>query len=534
LLTAAIASYVNTLDEREFDAPFLALLRLQGFTDIHFLHGSFEFGKDFIAKGIHEDKQTQFLFQSKAGDIDLSTWSKLRGQIDMLRTDSLAHPNFDKNLPREAVLVVTGRLVGGAPLAAQQYGEHLKALGELQFTTWDRDSLIDMLARDPVCLSGSSLELLQIVGSQHDQLNFTVLEKYSRSWIRNAWNTPNLRDSLEAAVIASHCRRSNRLDLACYTALMLLRSALATIHCQTPVPETAAVAIATAKAQFRHYALELWSECEGKFLERDEILWADGSPFPFISYPVRCMRILELLGMLGLLEREFDPNNQVSPKIATYLELFIEANVGTTHIPSDRWAASLVAVSLLLAASGKTVAVQSFLTANTKWIADCYDEGNFGLAHVHAAPAEEIAYFLGSPFDFIDLKGRSESLAASTILDLACVLELEELYDTARNEFLAVDIVLPVIEADDDQSQYCLHAGSHRYEPNMPYEEYWKPVDGWRNAPHHSRGVDVRYPESIGASWDQLAMSCVLRDRFFAKSWRRLLCKSAYSGGPSH
>ncbi len=387
------------------------------------------------------------------------------------------------------------------------------------------DSLIDMLARDPVCLSGSSLELLQILGSQHDQLNFTILEKYSRAWIRAAWNTPNLRDSLEAAVIASHCRRSNRIDLACYIALMLLRSTFATIHGQKPVPETAAVALATAKAQLRHYGLELWSRCEGNFLEPDAILWTDGSGFPFVTYPIRCMRMLELLGMVGLLEREIDPDNQVSSKVAVYLERFIEVNVGTTHLPSDRWAVSFVPPTLLLAASGKMAAVEHLLIASTKWIADCYDEGSFGLAHVHAAPAEETAYFLGSPFDFIELRDRSESLAASTILDLACVLELEELYNTARNEFLAVDIVLPVIETGDDQSQYCLHSGSHTYEPNMPYEEHWKPIEGWRNAPHHDRGVDVRYPESIGTAWDQLAMSCVLRDRFFVKSWRRLLCK---------
>jgi hypothetical protein len=233
-------------------------------------------------------------------------------------------------------------------LAAQQYGEHLKSLNELQFTTWDRDSLIDMIARDPICLSGSSLELLQILGSQHDRLNFTVLEKYSRSWIRTAWNTANLRDSLEAAVIAGHCRRSNRLDLACYINLMLLRSTLATIHGERPVLETAAVAVATAKSQFRHYALELWDECEGHFLSPDEILRADGSPFPFVSYPVRCMEILEILGMLGLLEREIEPNNPVAPMIASYLEQFIETNVGTKHIPSDRWAVSLAAVSLFL------------------------------------------------------------------------------------------------------------------------------------------------------------------------------------------
>jgi hypothetical protein len=147
--------------------------------------------------------------------------------------------------------------------------------------------------------------------------------------------------------------------------------------------------------------------------------------------------------------------------------------------------------------------------------------------YAHATPAEETAYFLGSPFEGIPIKERMESVVASTILDLTSVLEMGKLYDTARNEFLAVDIVLPVIEADDDQSQYCLHTGSHRYEPNMPYEEYWRPVNGWKSAPHHGRGVDVYYTESIGTPWDQLAMSCVLRDRFFAKSWRRLLGKSA-------
>jgi hypothetical protein len=68
----------------------------------------------------------------------------------------------------------------------------------------------------------------------------------------------------------------------------------------------------------------------------------------------------------------------------------------------------------LIAASAKTATVQSFLTASTKWIADCYDEGSFGLAHVHATPAEEAAYFLGSPFDFIELRERSECPTRTT------------------------------------------------------------------------------------------------------------------------
>ncbi len=163
MLTDVIANYLESLTEREFDAPFMALLRLQDFTDVHFLHGPFEFGKDFIAKRNEDGQSRQYSFQTKAGDINLADWGGCRAQIDMLRTNSLAHPNFDKTLPRSARFIVTGRLVGGAPIAAQEYREHLKSLGEADFETWDRESLIEQLAIDPVCLSGSPVELLQIL-----------------------------------------------------------------------------------------------------------------------------------------------------------------------------------------------------------------------------------------------------------------------------------------------------------------------------------------------------------------------------------
>lgn len=143
MLTDAIGSYLDSLTEREFDAPFMALLRLQGFTDIHLLHGAFEFGKDFIGKRVEKGQQYQYVFQTKAGDINLSEWGGCRAQIDMLRTNSAAHCNFDKFAPRRARFVITGRLVGGAPIAAQEYREHLKVLGEAEFETWDRDTLVE-------------------------------------------------------------------------------------------------------------------------------------------------------------------------------------------------------------------------------------------------------------------------------------------------------------------------------------------------------------------------------------------------------
>jgi hypothetical protein len=90
MLDDVIGNYIDSLTEREFDAPFMALLRLHGFFDIHFRHGSFEFGKDFIAKRVEDGKPYQYTFQTKAGDIGLAEWNVCRGQVDMLRTDTLS------------------------------------------------------------------------------------------------------------------------------------------------------------------------------------------------------------------------------------------------------------------------------------------------------------------------------------------------------------------------------------------------------------------------------------------------------------
>jgi hypothetical protein len=125
----------------------------------------------------------------------------------------------------------------------------------------------------------------------------------------------------------------------------------------------------------------------------------------------------------------------------------------------------------------------------------------------------------------LQLRRRSESYIATTILDLVSVLEEGEIYDLARNEFLAVDVVLPVIETDDNQGQYCLDVGEYRLEPNIPYQDYWHPATNWRHAPHHQREIEDRYPQNIDGAWSQLALSCVLRDRHFVKSWRALIGK---------
>jgi hypothetical protein len=136
-------------------------------------------------------------------------------------------------------------------------------------------------------------------------------------------------------------------------------------------------------------------------------------------------------------------------------------------------------------------------------------------------------YLLGSPFEHIHRARRPESYVVTQILDLCSVLENKELFDLAMNEFLAVNICLPVLEVGDGLEQYPINSSGQCYEPNLPYQQHFKPIDGWKTAPHHGRGPDYNYPESMGAAWDQLAISCVVRDRHFVKSWRRLIRPAA-------
>ena len=100
MLAAVIEHFLDHVSEREFDAPFIALLLKLGFGDVHYLHGQYEFGKDFIARAIEDGRQVQDVFQSKAGDLNLGDWSKGTPQLDLLRTNTLAHRSLESRTAR--------------------------------------------------------------------------------------------------------------------------------------------------------------------------------------------------------------------------------------------------------------------------------------------------------------------------------------------------------------------------------------------------------------------------------------------------
>ena len=127
MLRNVLEGYLDRIKEREFDIPLLVLLPALGFHDIHFTHGPVAFGKDVIAKKREGDNDVQYSFQSKAGDISQSTWrNEVRGQIETALWSSLSHPNFDKSLPHQVVLLTTGDLRHNAAIEFQEFNTTIR------------------------------------------------------------------------------------------------------------------------------------------------------------------------------------------------------------------------------------------------------------------------------------------------------------------------------------------------------------------------------------------------------------------------
>jgi hypothetical protein len=522
MINDVVESYLDSVEEREFDAPFIALLRAMGFWDIHFLHGSFEFGKDFIAKGEADGAPAQFAFQTKAGDINLKSWSECRGQIDMLRTDSTAHPAFDLTLPRKAVFVITGRLVGGAGPAAQNYRGHLEQLGEIGFVTWDKQDLIESItARPGVCLaSGTQGAFLTMIGHiDQGRASEKEIERYSREWLSAGKSFHQI--TLETAVIAQRLRLTDRLDLSCMTALMVIRAVWFRTHGAQPAEEPALTAADAGQRIFRHYARHIFDACGDDMLSPIQFLRDHGTLAAHVTYPVSCLRIIEVLGLLYLLDSTADA--EIRDDLGQFLIDFIGSNPGVAHPISDRWAIALIPSAIVAAQRGNLQTVRSLIQNVATWVADRYESGGLGLADSDAEPDEEVDRLLGVPFEHVNPERRAESYIATVVLDLAAMLQLGDVFDLVNNDFMAVALFPSVIEAPDSEAQYILLSNDLAFTANMEYEDTWVPLDNWKVAPHHRRAKTDYYLQRIGRYWDHLALSSVLRDRHFPETCRHFL-----------
>jgi hypothetical protein len=503
LLDDAVAAFLDGITiERTFDEPFIALLRAEGYTDIRLIHGPFERGKDIIAR--RDGKQ--WLFQTKAGNVGLSTFRDIRNQLIDAQTSNFAAPGFDKDAERIVVLVTTGRLSGGASVAAQEFQEYSAKRGDPKVDFWGRDGLIGKFSGNTDASLRTSVDgqLLSLLGAIDDETaDMDAVETFSRRWL--SWEPSRMAGVgvIEAAIVCERLRGKERLDLAAHLALCVVRAGWV-------AGQPSGVADAGA-GLFKTYGGLLWAECDDRLLREKGIIGYSGFS-AWVTYQVRCLRVAEIISLAALQARSEDPS--LAEEITAWLVKFIDAQPGVCRPLGDRYAVSLIPVVLALAA-GHSDTAAAVLRSTAGWVCNRYEQGNLGLGDVEATPAEELTRILGAPFQHVVLQRRPSSQAAAVLLDLAALLGLAEVFADIRNDTLAVGLY-PTVLIPGDGADWLSRTGiKNRWDVNAAYADTL--VDGVAAAPHLD-GSEDHLPIAAERWWDALAVTAALRDRHFPRA----------------
>jgi hypothetical protein len=517
LLDVAFANWSKHLTERGFDATFLSLLRAAGFYDIHFTHGAFEFGKDFIAKRPEAAGQpaAQYAFQLKSGDIGAGEWSEILGQLYELTNAYLAHPNFDRTLQRTFVLVTTGELKGKATLAARAFDEELRGRGVGTFVTWELPNLIEILSGRGVMplapAPGLDAAIGKISGTEtadHD-LEPLLSGLVPRTLVTKA---EAHRALLDDAICANALLERGRVFQAITALYNSIRIAAAQAFADEALGRLLLVDALNLLVKTGDVALAELFRAPGdtkKWLE-----WIGGYS-RIVTYPVCCLRVAEYLGLRALHQRHRGDERGFTDSVSLLQQIF-DAQPGIVHPISDRFAASLAPPILALSIAGDRQRPERWLIETTKWVCDRYEASDAGLAGVPSTPDEEVRTLLGHALESVEVRPRRESLLAVAILDLAAQVTPVR-YPDLLNDLLAVRIVPSALHGGDSVAGCFVGGGDTKTLLNIKYPEQVGPGP----VPHALLQAEPRVPERTGGLAAQLALACLCRDRLYSDCYRR-------------
>jgi hypothetical protein len=524
LLNDVVANYLGTLSETEFFSALAATLRANGFYDVQLTHGTAEHGKDFIAKRMESGLPTQYGIQTKVGDLGVPGFRAARNQIESIRLTTLSHPAFDPGLPRRGVLATTGRLTGQAPTEAQEY-KRLQDSDTFRFDVWQISDLLKMMVDAPeVGLAGDAdAPLLGAVAAVYEaRFTESSLERLSSGWSEPTGDPERLwRAALSALVISHRLAQAGRRDLAALTGLHLVRAAWARAE-RVDASNKDVLGVADAgRGLFAFHAAVLFEEVASVPYPSPRLLNPRYGPGEYATYPVRCLRLLELFGLLGLCEQDLDRRTEIT----TLCAALIVDEPGASHPLSDHWAVCIPPAALLVRAENPEL-VARWLQEICVWVADHYATEGLGLAAPWSEPREEIVRAFGPALQHRGLLRRPESLVSSVLLDLAAAFEMEDTYDAVVNDVMATRIYPCVVECDDGPGLYRDGLGGVYLEPWVRYDGHFADHAGWQSSPPHRRAASFTVAR-MGRAWDLLAICSVMRDRCFPTLLRQLAALGA-------
>ncbi len=469
MLRDVVGNFLETLTEREFDGPLVAILSTRGFTDVHFIHGAFEFGKDVVAKKADPNTGVvrQYVIQSKAGDIGVPEWRAVRPQLEECEYNTLGHPSFDATLPRIAVLMTTGRLKGGAPADAAEYRKSVEARGLADLEIWDKSDLIDWICEDPeLGIAGETVQvgLMSVLTNVLDKgVTDRRLENYARCWLPPAGGNAS-RAAIEAAILVNGLLRVRRLDLALGVAHQLMRATASD-------PDATTGASQAAQRLILGLASRLLDQIEPLLQDPLDLARYTVSQLGQLNYLVICCRISEAFALGRTLAAAMQ-DEVLTARFQAALTVMAK-QPGSSRPPSDLFATSVVLVTVVLQTFDRAAAVD-YVRRAARWLLDRHDDdlAGLGLAALTEDEQTTAARLFGGALESTTLEPRTSSYLATTLLDLALFLELEDLYETLLVNFRALRIVPETTNADESKAYWARGGPEVWPVPNVGFEPW--------------------------------------------------------------
>jgi hypothetical protein len=543
MLRNVLEDYFSSIkDERDFDFPLISLLSAMGYYDIHFTHGDREIGKDFIAKKIEDGIEYQYAFQSKKGDLNQAKYTKeVMPQLYLASLSGSPHPQFDKNLPRRVVLVLTGRPVGNAGYLLHDLNDTLQNQHQKEkVILWGKDQLIPLFEEHGLSsihqltaqgLSGFAQFYLTYSKALEGKLSDREIEEFSRLWLDPEldYRKRVLRAAIETNLIGVKLVGNGLLYEAITIYLALARVVMDAMY-ETEDQFLVEVYRQIVSENLIPLCNDLraevnikWKEAESRLL----ILVGEASrSMPMLHYIVWCARILEINSLYFFLTDDEKEREDVS----RFMLEFIEKEPGCGHVPSERYTVAIVWTVLALLASQERTEAVEFIKRNLIWICDRMEQG-FGIPQYDADEYEETATLLGYAFSFIKVQRDHSSFVATALCDLAAFMEDKELYATVVNDVEACEMAYTFWQFPDTKAMFTIYSKESRTYPNIPHKPTltdWKDFD---YAEHIKHEPDTfRITEKTGLT-GLIALSVLLKDRYFPKMWGQFVAPDS-QGSP--
>lgn len=530
MITQVLRNYLTGIErERHFDTPLGLLLPTLDFYDVHYTHGTIEFGKDFIAKRIDGGVEIQCSFQLKRGNISLSDWrNEIQHQMLQSVLTPLRHPNFDRGLTHQAYLVTTGEISTPAAMAIDELNTQIQDFYKRSpIKVWSQSNLIDNFidsglnslysaTAEGFAEYGAFFQLYS--GTLRGDVTINSIETYSRHWVRQlaGFEKWALWCSLECESIAQQCMRTGQVYEAVYVYLCRLRAVCAA--CYSYPGEQLSDSFQFSLPRIVELCSLYVNTFRGLWEPQCDLLASDVSPTDFISYPVQCSRVMEIASLLYFLDTDVDQKAQT----IALLEKLVIQEPGCGHPISDRHAISLAVASLALLDASRDDAVRRLLERATVWIGDRYEKA-LGLATVDSDETEEVETLLGSDFDFTKTTRRQTSLVGTVVKDLSAFMEDAKLYDDIANDLEACDIAGEYYQARDTLGACLIDGEDVLMYPTVEYAESLGKWDSLDCATHLREELrDFAFTRQLGPG-AAIVLAVVLRDRYYPGIWNQLV-----------